>query len=118
MVLVAIYLDEMLVSYAAMIYRKSAWDTRLTSTLVGLAPPLKPGFSQKCRKITDPRFISNGFDIRIESETDRALLFGVCSSVISFMGVNDVHEVLKYIMGNQDVSIEDCRPEKVKTVWY
>ena len=97
--------------------RKSAWDTRLTSTLVGLAPQPKPGTSTKVRKITDPRFVSNGFDIRIENETDRALLFGVCSSVISFMGVNDVHETLREIMRNPEVSIEDCRPEKVKTVW-
>ena len=96
--------------------RKQAWDTRLTSTLVGLAPQQKPGTSTRVRKITDQRFVLNGFDIRIENDTDRALLFGVCSSVISFMGITDVHEILREIMRNPDVSIEDCRPEKVKTV--
>ena len=32
------------------------------------------------------------------------------------MGVTDVHEILKEIMKNPDVSIEDCRPEKIKSV--
>ena len=81
-----------------------------------MAPQHKPGSAQRFRKITDQRFTFNGFDIRIENETDRALLFGVCSSVISFMGVTDVHEILKEIIKNPDVSIEDCRPQKIKTV--
>ena len=94
---------------------EEAWDKRLTSTLVDLAPQHKAGSAQRFRKITDQRFTYNGFDIRVENETDRALLFGVCSSVISFMGVSDVHEILKEIMKNPDVSIEDCRPQKIKT---
>lgn len=93
---------------------EQAWDKRLTSTLVDMAPQHKPGSSQRFRKITDQRFTFNGFDIRVENETDRALLFGVCSSVISFMGVTDVHEILKEIVKNPEVSIEDCRPQKIK----
>ena len=81
-----------------------------------MAPHHKPGSSQRFRKITDQRFTFNGFDIRVENETDRALLFGVCSSVISFMGVTDVHEILREIIKNPDVTIEDCRPQKIKTV--
>ena len=81
-----------------------------------MAPQHKPGSSQRFRKITDQRFTFNGFDIRVENETDRALLFGVCSSVISFMGVTDVHEILKEIVKNPEVSIEDCRPQKIKKV--
>ena len=32
------------------------------------------------------------------------------------MGVTDVHEILKEIVKNPEVSIEDCRPQKIKKV--
>ena len=97
-------------------YRELAWDEKLTSTLVNLAPKHKPGSGTRFRKVTDQRFTYNGFDIRIENDTERALLYGICSSVISFIGVTDVHEIIKEIIKNSDVAIEDCRPQKVKTV--
>merc|ERR1719367_2627388 len=94
---------------------KQEWDQRVISTLANLAPLQEPGApAQRFRMVTDNRFSMNGFDVRIENETNRALLFGTGSSVIPNIGVQDVLEILSEIVKNGAVPIEDCRPQKVK----
>ena len=91
------------------LFSEPSWDPELSETLLDLAG----GRTQNCVEISDPRFVLNGITIQVRPGTERALLTTV-ASVVNFMGADDVAEILKAIKNNKEVSIEGCRPLKVK----
>lgn len=85
-----------------------AWDPELIKVLLRLT-------KDKSGEITDPRLILNGIIVQFRAGSERALLHSV-ANVINFMGSDDVIEIVKAIRENPSVSVEDCRPLKVKVI--
>jgi len=94
------------------LFSEPSWDPELSVTLLELAG----GQTQNRIEISDPRFVLNGITIQVRPGTERALLTTV-ASVVNFMGVDDIVEILKAIKHNKEVSIENCRPLKVKVIF-
>lgn len=91
------------------LFEDPSWDPDLSKILLELAG----GQTQNCVEISDPRFVLNGIAIQVRPGSGRAYLTGV-SSVVNFMGSEDVSEVLRAIKINKNVAVSDCRPLKVK----
>lgn len=65
--------------------------------------------------LSDDRLTSNGFQIRhIDAETNGNVEIYALADFIPFYGVNDLIEILQYVADDQNCSLEQCRPLKIK----